>query len=147
MLLLNYLARKGCESKMIAGLTLSVSWNSFESSKSLEQPVNKLLFNRHLTKNLCHAINRLLIHSLNDKSEKGLWMWNKVESRIILLIYCTYWSRILPSALLLVTSTKLLPLLFWVCCILPLKAFSGFFQSALLKWGEIKRVTFKQNFK
>ncbi|KAI4885331.1 hypothetical protein NFI96_007322 [Prochilodus magdalenae] len=58
MLLLNYLARKGRESKMIAGLTLSVSWDSFESSASLEQPINKLLFNRHLTSNLCRAINR-----------------------------------------------------------------------------------------
>ncbi|KAM9496521.1 phospholipase ABHD3-like [Clarias gariepinus] len=58
MLLLNYLARKGSDSKMIAGLTLSVIWNSFESSKSLEQPINKLLFNRHLTSNLCKAIIR-----------------------------------------------------------------------------------------
>ncbi|TSL47545.1 Protein ABHD1 [Bagarius yarrelli] len=58
MLLLNYLARKSHDSKMIAGLTLSVSWNSFESSKSLEQPINKLLFNRHLTRNLCCAVNR-----------------------------------------------------------------------------------------
>ncbi|KAL6485593.1 hypothetical protein MHYP_G00049850 [Metynnis hypsauchen] len=58
MLLLNYLARKGQDSKMIAGLTLSVCWDSFESSVSLEQPINKLLFNRHLTSNLCNAINR-----------------------------------------------------------------------------------------
>ncbi|KAI5614984.1 phospholipase ABHD3, partial [Silurus asotus] len=58
MLLLNYLARKGSDSKMIAGLTMSVIWNSFESSRSLEEPINKLLFNRHLTNNLCHTINR-----------------------------------------------------------------------------------------
>ncbi|KAF4092097.1 hypothetical protein AMELA_G00016950 [Ameiurus melas] len=58
MLLLNYLARKGRDSKMISGLALSVSWNSFESSKSLEQPINKLLFNRHLTSNLRHTVNR-----------------------------------------------------------------------------------------
>ncbi|KAL7872508.1 hypothetical protein SRHO_G00074910 [Serrasalmus rhombeus] len=58
MLLLNYLARKGQDSKMIAALTLSVCWDSFESSISLEQPINKLLFNRHLTRNLCSAINR-----------------------------------------------------------------------------------------
>ncbi|XP_076872599.1 phospholipase ABHD3-like isoform X2 [Brachyhypopomus gauderio] len=58
MLLLNYLARKGQEAKVIAALVMSVSWDSFESSASLEQPINKLLFNRHLTSNLCRAINR-----------------------------------------------------------------------------------------
>ncbi|XP_072534102.1 phospholipase ABHD3-like [Salminus brasiliensis] len=58
MLLLNYLARKGRDSKIIAGLTMSVIWDSIESSESLEQPINKLLFNRHLAANLCLAIKR-----------------------------------------------------------------------------------------
>uniref|UniRef100_A0A3B1J2W5 Phospholipase ABHD3 n=1 Tax=Astyanax mexicanus TaxID=7994 RepID=A0A3B1J2W5_ASTMX len=58
MLLLNYLARKGKESKMIAGLTMSVVWNSMDSSESLEQPINKLIFNRHLASGLCVAVKK-----------------------------------------------------------------------------------------
>ncbi|XP_030638044.1 phospholipase ABHD3-like [Chanos chanos] len=58
MLLLNYLARRGKESGLLAGLAMSVSWDTFESSASLEQPINKLLFNRHLTSNLCRAIKK-----------------------------------------------------------------------------------------
>ncbi|KAL2082190.1 hypothetical protein ACEWY4_022008 [Coilia grayii] len=58
MLLLNYLARKGKEAGLVAGVTMSVSWNTLESCASLEQPINWLLFNRHLTRNLCRAIQR-----------------------------------------------------------------------------------------
>ncbi|KAL4630460.1 protein ABHD1-like isoform X1 [Arapaima gigas] len=58
ILLLNYLARKGSEADLLAGITMSVSWDTLESCASLEQPINKLLFNRHLTSNLCKAINR-----------------------------------------------------------------------------------------
>ncbi|KAI1897230.1 hypothetical protein AGOR_G00081130 [Albula goreensis] len=58
MLLLNYLARKGSEAGLVAGLTMSVSWDTLESCASLEQPINRLLFNRHLTGNLCRAISR-----------------------------------------------------------------------------------------
>ncbi|XP_041950909.1 protein ABHD1-like isoform X3 [Alosa sapidissima] len=58
MLLLNYLARKGQEAGLLAGVTMSVSWDTLESCASLEQPINWLLFNRHLTGNLCRAIKR-----------------------------------------------------------------------------------------
>ncbi|XP_062858018.1 phospholipase ABHD3-like [Trichomycterus rosablanca] len=58
MLLLNYLARKGHDSKLIAGLTMSVIWDTFTSCESLEQPINRLIFNRHLSNNLCNAVNR-----------------------------------------------------------------------------------------
>ncbi|XP_035278233.1 phospholipase ABHD3-like isoform X3 [Anguilla anguilla] len=58
MLLLNYLARKGSEAGLLAGLTMSVSWDTMESCASLEKPINRLLFNRHLTGNLCRAISR-----------------------------------------------------------------------------------------
>uniref|UniRef100_A0A8C7G6U6 Phospholipase ABHD3 n=1 Tax=Oncorhynchus kisutch TaxID=8019 RepID=A0A8C7G6U6_ONCKI len=58
MLLLNYLARKGSEAGLVAGLTMSVSWDTLESCASLEQPINRLIFNRHLASNLCQAINR-----------------------------------------------------------------------------------------
>lgn len=58
MLLLNYLARRGQDAGLLAGVTMSVSWDTLESSASLEQPINWLLFNRHLTGNLCRAIKR-----------------------------------------------------------------------------------------
>ncbi|MBN3318605.1 ABHD3 Phospholipase, partial [Atractosteus spatula] len=58
MLLLNYLARKGNEAGLLAGLTMSVSWDTLESCASLERPLNKVLFNWHLAANLCRAVNR-----------------------------------------------------------------------------------------
>ncbi|XP_063079011.1 phospholipase ABHD3-like isoform X2 [Engraulis encrasicolus] len=58
MLLLNYLARMGKEAGLVGGMVMSVSWNTLESSQSLEQPINWLLFNRHLTRNLCRAIQK-----------------------------------------------------------------------------------------
>lgn len=58
MLLLNYLGRKGGESGMVAGLTISVPWDAEESSNSMEEPLNWLLFNKHLTNGLCRAMTR-----------------------------------------------------------------------------------------
>uniref|UniRef100_A0A3Q3X651 Phospholipase ABHD3 n=1 Tax=Mola mola TaxID=94237 RepID=A0A3Q3X651_MOLML len=58
MLLLNYLARKGTESGMVAGLTISVPWNAHKSSDSMEEPLNWLLFNKYLTRGLCRAVIR-----------------------------------------------------------------------------------------
>uniref|UniRef100_A0A3B1JI21 Phospholipase ABHD3 n=1 Tax=Astyanax mexicanus TaxID=7994 RepID=A0A3B1JI21_ASTMX len=58
MLLMYYLACKGQDSKIVAGLTISVVWESFETSVSLEQPINRLLFNRHIAINLCLAVKR-----------------------------------------------------------------------------------------
>ncbi|KAM4633796.1 protein ABHD1-like [Polymixia lowei] len=57
MLVLNYLAHKGSESGLVAGLTLSACWNIRKSSDSMEQPIN-LLFNRYLIAHLCSIINR-----------------------------------------------------------------------------------------
>lgn len=58
MLLLNYLARKGTESGMVAGLTISVPWDALKSSNSMEEPLNWLLFNKYLTNGLCRAVIR-----------------------------------------------------------------------------------------
>lgn len=58
MLLLNYLARMGNEAGLVAGLTMSASFDTLQSCASLEEPINRLLFNRHLTGNLCRAIDR-----------------------------------------------------------------------------------------
>ncbi|KAJ1158513.1 hypothetical protein NDU88_011201 [Pleurodeles waltl] len=58
MTLLNYLARKGKDTGLVAAVTFSVVWNTLESSSSLEEPLNFFLFNQRLTYSLCKAINR-----------------------------------------------------------------------------------------
>ncbi|XP_019726995.1 phospholipase ABHD3-like [Hippocampus comes] len=58
MLLLNYLGRKGAESGLVAGLTVSVPWDALKSAQSMEEALNWLLFNTHLTRGLCRAVLR-----------------------------------------------------------------------------------------
>ncbi|XP_054617931.1 phospholipase ABHD3-like isoform X2 [Dunckerocampus dactyliophorus] len=56
MLLLNYLGRKGSESGIVAGLTVSVPWDALKSNASMEEHLNWLLFNKRLTHELCNAV-------------------------------------------------------------------------------------------
>ncbi|XP_015226973.1 PREDICTED: phospholipase ABHD3-like isoform X1 [Cyprinodon variegatus] len=58
MILLNYLARKRTESGMVAGITISVAWDALRSSDSMEEPLNWLLFNKHLTNGLRQKVSR-----------------------------------------------------------------------------------------
>lgn len=58
MLVLNYLGRKGQDSGLVAAMTFSVSWDPFETSYSLERPLNLLLFNQYLTANMQQFIQR-----------------------------------------------------------------------------------------
>uniref|UniRef100_A0A3Q0R787 Phospholipase ABHD3 n=1 Tax=Amphilophus citrinellus TaxID=61819 RepID=A0A3Q0R787_AMPCI len=58
MVLLNYLARKRAESGMVAGITISVPWDAHKSCYSMEEPLNWLLFNKHITRCLHRAVTR-----------------------------------------------------------------------------------------
>lgn len=56
MILFNYLAAMGHNSKLKAGICISVIWNVFESCISLEKPLNLLFFNRYLARLLVNKI-------------------------------------------------------------------------------------------
>ena len=58
LILTNFLAKHQGNEKLIAAMTVSAPWNVFESSKTLEETVNSLVFNRHLTENLKNTVRR-----------------------------------------------------------------------------------------
>jgi len=57
----HWLAQVGdTQSQMIGAFIISVPWNCFHSTNSLEKPLNWLLFNRHLTQKLLKMLQRNL---------------------------------------------------------------------------------------
>eukprot|EP00112_Aurelia_sp_Birch-Aquarium-sp1_P007220 Seg1786.5 transcript_id=Seg1786.5/GoldUCD/mRNA.D3Y31 product="Phospholipase ABHD3" protein_id=Seg1786.5/GoldUCD/D3Y31 len=61
LIMSHWLAQVGkTQSQMVGAFIVSVPWNSFQSTLSLEKPLNWLLFNRHLTQKLLTMLNRNL---------------------------------------------------------------------------------------
>ncbi|XP_038051331.1 phospholipase ABHD3-like [Patiria miniata] len=58
IILFNYLAKVGENTPLVAAMTVSVAWNTFVSTESLEKPVNSILFNRFLAKELTKVLAR-----------------------------------------------------------------------------------------
>ncbi|XP_071804918.1 phospholipase ABHD3-like [Asterias amurensis] len=56
IILFNYLAKVGKETPLKAAMTVSVAWNTMKSTESLETPVNLMLFNRFLARELTQVL-------------------------------------------------------------------------------------------
>ncbi|XP_041360442.1 phospholipase ABHD3-like [Gigantopelta aegis] len=65
MILFNYISSMGPNCKLVAAMCISVSWNVFESTLSLEKPINYFLFNKMLARLLTSAVHRN-IHLYED---------------------------------------------------------------------------------
>jgi abhydrolase domain-containing protein 1/3 len=58
LLLTNYVAAKGRDTHLVGAMAISAAWDVFATSKVLEEPLNALLFNRHLTENLLDHLTK-----------------------------------------------------------------------------------------
>jgi len=58
ILLFNYLARSGKQSGLEAAMTISIVWNCFASARSLERPLDALIFNKMLADELKQSVVR-----------------------------------------------------------------------------------------
>lgn len=59
MILFNYVSKYNRdECGLKAAMVISSPWNAFASSKRLEEPTNRILFNYRLAKNLCDSLER-----------------------------------------------------------------------------------------
>ena len=65
----NYLAAQGekARSKLLAAVLISVCFDTFEGSKSLEKPGLNLLLNRHLANSLVESIKEVKEHFVSNK--------------------------------------------------------------------------------
>ena len=75
MILGNYLCTRGetAAKRLEAAMMLSVAWNVFIGTESLEQPPWNLMLNRHLTYCLCESIR-----SMKDVDKNVPWNFDQV---------------------------------------------------------------------
>ncbi|XP_043276395.1 phospholipase ABHD3 isoform X2 [Venturia canescens] len=83
LILGNYLAQQGkaAVNKLKASLIISVPWNVFEATKSIEKPYLNLMLNKHLAGNLCRNIE-----TYHYSTESGLFdidIRNVLKSRTV----------------------------------------------------------------
>jgi abhydrolase domain-containing protein 1/3 len=72
LILGNYLASQLSkpDKPISAGMVISVPWNVFKGTESIEKPVVNLMLNRHLAGGLCRNIER---YNLFDIIYFGIW--------------------------------------------------------------------------
>ena len=61
MIMTGYLAKFGENASFQAAMAVSAAWDTFESSKTLEQPINYLLFNKYLARNLVNLVHKSVV--------------------------------------------------------------------------------------
>ncbi|XP_035660418.1 phospholipase ABHD3-like [Branchiostoma floridae] len=58
MITFNYLAKFGKDCGLVAAMVMSMPWNTFKTTESLEEPLNRLLFNKYLTFGLTQYVRQ-----------------------------------------------------------------------------------------
>ncbi|XP_012259726.1 phospholipase ABHD3 [Athalia rosae] len=74
LILGNYLAHQGpaASANVKSALIISVPWNVFEGTKSIEKPFLNLMLNKHLASNLCRNVKRAELQ-LNATEKRFHW--------------------------------------------------------------------------
>lgn len=78
--LINYLSKSGSDTPLCGAMVISIPYEVFESSKTLEQPLNSLLFNRMLTNIM---IERLKSYETMFRNSTEIDFDNALKSRTI----------------------------------------------------------------